>query len=190
MNYFLDVGANTGQTFDWHLCQTNRYDGWEILCFEPSPRHLAALLGKAQEMSARFKVTVLPFAISGKSGVMELYEKEDERGDSLHAETWMHGPVVNRAASYRVKVASVRLSDFLLACTKEGDRVEVKLDVEGAEYGIARELLQSPAAIRRISLLHVEWHGMEAGGEASRTAEIELMKALNDTGLEIRIWPH
>ena len=37
-HHFFDIGANIGQTFDDFLTKTTAFDGWDVWCFEPSPR--------------------------------------------------------------------------------------------------------------------------------------------------------
>jgi FkbM family methyltransferase len=190
LNYFFDVGANVGQTFDWHLCPTTQYDGWSVLCFEPSPRHLGSLLEKAAKMSGRYRVTVLPVAFGADPGVQNLYEKVDPKGDSLMAATWMGGEVGNRAALYQVKVAVLRLSDFILRETDPGDSLVVKLDAEGAEYEIANDLLKFPEALKRITQLHIEWHQLSVDRAKEREWEVFLTSSFEVAGVPVKIWPH
>lgn len=195
MKYFFDVGANVGQTFDWYLCPRQEYDGWHVVCVEPSPRHLAPLLERVSrpDIAGRYGVTVLPCAIGERDGTMQLFEKDDPRGDSLFAQTWMGGLVGNRPPPYRVVVAVQRLSQVILAHTKKEDELVVKLDVEGAEYGILEDLLQCPAALIRITQLHVEWHkltGTPEEQQAERATEVDLVRRLNHAGVPVTTWPY
>src|SRR5882757_10487405 len=83
MNHFFDVGANCGQTFDDFLCPTTEFDGWHIWCFEPSPRHLPALMEKCSSVADRFKISICPFGLWDYNGIRKLWEKDDPRGDSF-----------------------------------------------------------------------------------------------------------
>ena len=74
MNYFFDIGANIGQTFDWFLAKTNEYDGWTVWCFEPSPRYMAGLICTAARFRSRYRIA---FAVSGADGLAGFYEKLD-----------------------------------------------------------------------------------------------------------------
>lgn len=188
--FFFDVGANVGQTFDWHLCITPDYDGWSIFCFEPSTRHIGPLRRKAKEMAARYDVTVCPFAFGNPARTQILFEKQDPEGDSLFPETYVNGKVRNRTTSYRVAVAVLKLSRFIYDHTKQGAHIEIKLDAEGAEYEIVEDLLEHPDVLRRIWQMHIEWHRFSVDGVADRAREIHLMESLSNAGVPVKIWPH
>ncbi len=192
MNYFFDIGANSGQAFDFHLLKTPAYDGWEVFLFEPSPRTFASLLVKAKEMSTRYRVTVLPFAIAGTGGTRKFYESEDSECDtlqpfSIHNEIWNHP---NTKAGYGIVVATVSLSHFILEHTKPEDRIVIKLDAEGAEYGIVHDLLTSPSALARVKEMFIEWHWVDKDKSAERDAEKYMMAALRKAGCDAKIWEY
>jgi FkbM family methyltransferase len=169
MNHFFDIGANIGQTFDQFLCRTNEYDGWTIWCFEPSPRHLAQLLAKAQEQRTRFIIKICPFGFHGEPGTVRFYEKTDARGDSFYETLTMgYGVVPNADNGYEVISAAQVLSSFILKNVAENDRLTIKIDCEGAEFPILRDLLNNPHALRMCSKLYVEWHMTEPNDEAHR----------------------
>jgi FkbM family methyltransferase len=190
MNYFFDIGANIGQTFDDYLLKTNEYDGWEVFCFEPSPRHMAGLLRKAKEVGDRFNVTIFPCAVSEFSFPHELFEKVDPRGDSLQLKLWQGEFVPNRVAPYRVIAQCVTLPQLISRCSTEGDTLVVKLDCEGAEYGILRSLLADPYALSRISKLMVEFHKIETDSNESRAEEERLFEEFKKLGKPWEIWPY
>jgi len=192
VNYFFDIGANSGQAFDWFLCQTDRYDGCEVFLFEPSPRSLPVLMEKAKAMSSRFNVTILPFAVASASGTGRFNESVDSLCDSLQPRS-LHNDLYNRPnkeSGYNVIVATVSLSRFILDHTKPGDSIVMKLDAEGSEYGIIQDLLDTPEALRRISEAWIEWHWISPDQKAERELEQELMRRLNEAGCVARIWPY
>lgn len=191
MNFFFDIGANQGQAFDWHLCKTPVYDGWEVYLFEPSPRSLAKLLEKAEEMAHRYQVTVLPFAIDGSIGTALFNESADSLCDtlqhgSLHNELWNYPS----ESGYRVMVAKVKLSDFILQHTHPGDRIVIKLDAEGSEYGIVQDLLNHPEAMSRVKEMLIEWHYVAQECHQERLLEESLMAQLKAAGCDAKIWPY
>ena len=157
MNHFFDVGANAGQTFADFLNQTADYNGWTVWCFEPSPRHLAGLLQTAAKHAARYDIRICPFGLAEKGGLARFYEKVDPRGDSLVGDF----VVPNKESGYSVQIITARCSDIILNHIGPEDRALVKLDCEGSEYGILNDLLESPAALAKITRILVEWHGSE-----------------------------
>jgi FkbM family methyltransferase len=157
LNHFFDIGANIGQSFDDFLIRTKDYDGWTVWCFEPSPRHFSGLLETAKKHAARYDIRICPFGMAEKGGFARFYEKLDPRGDSLLADFI----VANKESGYSVQIATASCSDLILNHTGPQDRVLVKLDCEGSEYGILNDLLECPAALAKISRILVEWHGSE-----------------------------
>lgn len=184
MNHFFDIGANVGQTFDDFLCKTHDYDGWQVWCFEPSPRHLGALMNKVISLSDRFNITVCPFGFSDSARTATFHEKEDPRGDSVYEVLTMGWGVVPQANHpYRVTVALYMLSGFIMQHTAPEDKITIKLDAEGSEFPILRDLLAHPAALARCNELWVEWHMTEPNAEAHR-----LTDALAAAGHPLKQW--
>lgn len=141
-------------------------------------------------MSSRYKITVVPFAVDGSNGTQWFNESVDSLCDtlqprSLHNDLWNHP---NKQAGYSVIVATVRLSQFILAHTKPEDRIVIKLDAEGAEYGIIHDLLNSPSALARVKEMLIEWHYVAADTQKERLLEASLMQRLRDAGCDAKIW--
>lgn len=172
MDHFFDVGANTGQTFDSYLCKTTAYDGWPVWCFEPSFRHLSALAKKLEEVGSRFKTTLCPFGLYGRDGAQLLYEKTDPVGDSIFESIGcMHSVLtVNAPRPYAVMAPLVNISTFITANVPVGDKIVLKLDCEGSEYSILRQLLLSGLALNYISKVLVEWHSVPWEGTSEIVA--------------------
>jgi FkbM family methyltransferase len=153
VRYFYDIGANVGQTFDWFLSQ-NDYADHHIVCFEPSPRHYQALLQNVLKWRGCFQgVTLCPFAVTGAQGTSGFYETESPLADSLD-------PTMRRCLHRfdNIIVATIPLAYFIQRHTKFDDRIEIKIDAEGAEYDILEQLLRCEER-ERVHTIHVEWHG-------------------------------
>lgn len=195
MKYFFDVGANVGQTFDWHLLEPDKreqYLGWKVVCFEPSPRHWSGLLTRCDQPDVReyFEVVLCPCAIGPTAGLVPLFEKDDPRGDSLHADLWLgEHYVANRPQGRTIVCPSIPLSQAILHLTKPGDEVVVKLDCEGAEYGIITETLENPTALARTVGWYVEWHCPDLR-TSRRAQEVDLCQRLERAGKWVITWPH
>jgi FkbM family methyltransferase len=165
MNYFLDIGANVGQTFDQFLSKDSRFDGWKVGCFEPSPRHLQALIEKAKEYKHRYEITVSTFGVGGVSSPLEIYEKDDPMGDSFFPVLISDHETINRDNGIHIVPFKASISD-LLSGASEDDYVVLKIDAEGSEYEILEELLRTkPKCVKEI---FVEFHTI---GEIHRAPE-------------------
>jgi FkbM family methyltransferase len=155
VKYFFDVGANVGQTFPDYLMKHPAWRDYHVVCIEPSPRHWPKLLDAADRYAQHFQgVTVITAAISGnRPGLVPFYQKTQPLADSLD-QTFR----TNLSAGYELLVPTLGLMQTVLSVAKEhGDEVVIKLDVEGAEYGILSDLLPcvTSSLIKRI---FVEWH--------------------------------
>lgn len=157
MRHFFDVGANIGQTFDDYLLP-RAADLTEsvIWCFEPSPRHLPALMAKVATVG--LDVRVCPFGLGGRTATPVFFQKDDPRGDSFSAHLESDHLTQNLAPGYTLHGAVFDIVDFILAHTAREDRILLKLDCEGSEYDLLARLLESEAAVARIDMILVEWH--------------------------------
>jgi len=187
MNYFFDIGANVGQTFDDYLLKTHDYDGWQVVCFEPSPRHVPLLMERVSKLGDRYDISICPFAIAEHAGEALIYQKNDPRGDSLQLHLWQGQYVENADRNYKLCVKTETLPDFIQKHTLPHDNIVVKLDCEGAEYGILRSLLVNTWARERITKLMVEFHRIDAG---SRDEELRLEAEFKKLGRAWEIWPY
>ena len=118
MNHFFDIGANVGQTFDDYLCKTNKYDGYTVWCFEPSPRHVPALMNKAVENSKRYTINVCPFGLRGRITVSKFYQKDDPRGDSFESYLASDHETKNMEYGYAIYSPAIGIADFIKSSTQ------------------------------------------------------------------------
>lgn len=171
---FVDVGANTGQTFDLFLLpHLEQYADYHVVCVEPSPRHLAALLTRVAQVQSKFaSVTVLPFALGAQYNIAPFYEKNGPLADSL-VESWRAN--LNQ---HRLSVAVVPIVPLLT-----GDCITIKIDAEGAEYEILSNLYEY-GPLQCVERLMVEWHDVP-GAEARAYWEQKFAAG----GRPIEEWP-
>jgi FkbM family methyltransferase len=172
-SHFFDVGANVGQTFDQFLCATNEYDGWTVWCFEPSPRHHAALLMKSQQMRDRFVVKVCPFGLSDRSAVVRFFEKDDDCGDSFEENLRGMRQTNNVDNGYEIMAPMFSISDFITHMIGDADDIHLKIDAEGAEYSILDDLIREQKSIWRVKKLWVEFHSCASDKKHGSQEEME-----------------
>lgn len=159
-NHFFDVGANIGQTFDDFLVpRAAQFALHKIWCFEPSPRHLPALLEKTRTVG--FDVHVCPFGLGGRTAAPVFFQKDDPRGDSFCSYLASDHVTKNLAPGYTLHGAVFSAADFILAHTAPDDRITLKLDCEGSEYALLAHMLHEPEALARVETILVEWHTIQ-----------------------------
>lgn len=185
-HHFFDVGANIGQTFTDFLTKTDRFDGWDVWCFEPSPRHLPELMATAAAQESRFWVHVCPFGIRGESGTLAFHQKDDPQGDSFEPYLASDHETQNLRTGYELRVFSAGIVDAIDALTDPGDSIILKLDCEGSEFSILEKLLKFPSALARLAEIHVEFHHIKEGG--SEDESNKLLRAYAARGIELKRW--
>jgi FkbM family methyltransferase len=190
MRFFFDIGANIGSTFDRYLLKTQEFDGAHVFCFEPSPRSWPQLLIKAEEMSHRFKVTVCPFGLDGQWGAWPFYEQTISEGDTFIKDSvaFTNEPAIPLGVNYRMMAATMSLTYMIFTNTTPSDKVFLKLDCEGAEYAILKDLIYHEDALARCDRILVEWHNVLRID--FKAEEAMLCKAFAAAGHPLENWPY
>lgn len=203
---FIDCGTNLGDGIKHFHRRYNFSPEWEIYMFEPNPylkdfietniiknnpQIPMAFINKAvcgegypETMSFMMqKVPELTVPVGGGSTLVE---------DSLLKDGELEG-------YEKVEVETIRLSNFIynimqnhvdvindVATFKKGEcMVVVKLDVEGAEYDIINDLLNTGAAWA-ITDLHIEFHSRRFQDQQEKIKEeIRLVGELFQRGINL-----
>lgn len=175
----IDCGANIGvSVLEWKT----RWPMARVLCFEPDPDAFR-LLKLNVERNDIPGVECIEAAVSDFEGTTALYGEmgvgSDARGNSIQPE-WGE-----REGSSSANVRCVRLSRFL-----HGRRVAfLKLDVEGAEESILREI---SGHMDRVEAMYVEVHENDMLDQ--KNALDRILKHLREAGMTVeqeeRYQPH
>jgi FkbM family methyltransferase len=186
--HFFDVGANNGQTLPDYLAKTPEFDGWDVWCFEPSPRHLPHLMERLSrpEYATRYNLHLCPFGFRGKDGIIPFYTKDDPRGDSFESYLASDHETKNMRYGYDLHCPAYDAGDFIVNNTEKGDMVVLKLDCEGSEYELLSSLLGNPIALTRIDEILVEWHSINPAEPVF--GEKTLTKAFDALGITLGRW--
>lgn len=163
MKHFFDIGANVGQTFDYLATLNRDFSDYKFWLFEPSPRHIAALIKKCE--SVKYATVICPFGVGRMSRSEEFFEKDDVLGDSFHS--WHASDHVPKNASgfYQVRSAIISLADIIADCTGPNDEIILDIDAEGGEYEILDCLMRFPRLSSRVREIWVEWHRIDPVAE-------------------------
>lgn len=127
VDYFLDVGANSGI---YSVLFAVKGLGGEIIAFEPDPGNYARLAANLSINGLQDRVRALPVAVGSVAGEVELMQA----GSANRGESWIAHPDKPPEEAPGVathKVRQVRFDDeFRIA----GKTILVKMDVEGSEF--------------------------------------------------------
>jgi FkbM family methyltransferase len=138
----LDCGSNIGMAI---LFFKALYPDAEITAFEPAPWACSAIEETIRANELR-DVTLHNAALAEADGMIELYHDPNHPGSAVMS------VFRERMPGETVRVPAVRLSRFV---TKPVDFL--KLDVEGSELTVLRDLVSS-GAIGRIRQMVIEFH--------------------------------
>jgi FkbM family methyltransferase len=164
IHHVVDGGANIGgfSIFAAHLAGVR-----DIVAIEPNPENLELL---RHNLASHAGVEIIAAALSDHAGT-ESFELADANTGHLRG-----APGLERTAD-SVQVECRRLTEAIPASWDER-KTWIKLDIEGAEYVVVRDLL---AAGYRPAAISGEVHGFRTSGGA------ELLAALEAAGYRIRM---
>jgi FkbM family methyltransferase len=169
--FLFDLGFHHGEGFDY-LCKRYRIDAtWQIFLFEPNSACRARL--RTVAASDVLSIAAIPMA-AGTAARLAHFQKETghegaEDGDGSHLAD-IGFDLDPKGAGTEV-VGTVDFAQFLAATVSprsERTFTVVKMDVEGAEYGILRKMLSS-GTVDLVDVLHVEFHDRLMSSETPET---------------------
>ena len=162
------AGVGEDVTFDLGLIE--RF-GCAVVAFDPTPRAVA----HAEPIAAREpRFRFLPVGLWSEDTTLRFYRPADPSHVSHSA--------VNLQRTNEWFEAPVQRLDSLMAELGDSSIDLLKLDIEGAEFGVVREIVES-GAIRYVDQMVVELHDGERapGGPASMVRDLE------SAGLRVRL---
>lgn len=144
VRYIVDAGANIGVSAVYFA---ETYPDARIDCFEPNPESRTYL----EENTASYpNVTVHPYALGERDGDISFYVDAEIQGSSIASAVNLLQ--AKRRPSREISVPMRMLSSYL---TEPVDIL--KLDVEGGEMGIMKDLVSS-GAIEKVRVILMEFH--------------------------------
>ncbi len=147
----IDVGANTGQYVD--LVRALGYEGW-IRSYEPSSEAYAVLSRRA---AGDPRWTPQRLALGGQEGTATLHVSANSVSSSVLPVRGDHVRAAPKSATVAHEQVPMSTLDAQLADVA-GERLWVKLDVQGAEGAVLRCAL---ATLRRTSVVQSEMSLLE-----------------------------
>lgn len=149
VDVFVDIGANLG----YYTCLALQ-QGKPVVAFEPQAQNLRCLMQNLVANGWQNKAEVFPLALSHKPGLLTLYGAS---GPSAS--------LVRNWAGYSSRYSQtvpVSTLDHILGTRYAGQRLLVKIDVEGAEYqvlkGAVDTLVLNPKPVWLLEICLEEFH--------------------------------
>jgi len=139
----FDCGSNIGMSVIFFKML---YPSARIVAFEPDPATFS-ILNKNIKQNALREVEAHQIALGGETGTVDFFRDDDDASSSLVMST-----LRERHAGKTIQVAMKQLSSFI---NSEVDLL--KIDVEGAEESILKDLVTSNK-IKLIKRIHLEYH--------------------------------
>lgn len=170
MKIFVDCGANRGQSVEKFRELFPDHEEYVIYCFEPH-----AELALNIDISPN-EGEVFAEAVDTRYGYADFY-----RGPSTLGSTLFPDKITGDIAKIPTPVRSCNLPKFIREIPEVDDFVVLKLNVEGSEYPILREMLDT-GIIPRINRLFVRWHYMKIPS-ISEVVHHRLIKDLKKAGV-------
>src|SRR5262245_25238233 len=127
----FDVGANAGNKAELFL-----RDGARVVCIEPQPACVDALLGK---FGSNPKVTIINKGLADKPGVLNFSICTEATTISTFNDQWKTGRFANYKWDKVIPVEVTTLDDMIKA---HGRPRYCKIDVEGFEVSVVKGLTQ------------------------------------------------
>jgi FkbM family methyltransferase len=150
---FIDGGARIGEALPEFLDGREDMRGCEVLLFECNPNHEYTLKELAS-VRKDYQITVHTEALWNEDGFSQLYRSIDQWGDlgcTLNSDKTEKLDLANP-----IPIRTIRLSR-LLNEIGPADWIILKLDIEGAEYEVVKDLIETDS-IRLVNEIHIEWH--------------------------------
>lgn len=173
---FLDIGAHYGETLDEVLSPRWRFD--LVYAFEPDPDAVARIEAKFAQAIVDGRLIIVPAALSNRDGEADLFGGNEGGGASLYAEK------ENIDAAKHVPVRLISSSRYMAETFKDGDVILAKLNCEGGEVDILKDLSAS-GEIQKIAGLVVDFDIRKVRGR--RAEAKQTIAAMRRAGFN-RFW--
>ncbi len=141
----IDAGANIGLASCYFK---TLYPQARIDLFE-ADKSTADILRSTIEINSWQDCRVFPYAVAEQDGEITFYSRTDEQASSYNSTVEAR---VNKSQFVEQKVKAIRLSSHI-----DGPIDLLKLDVEGAEMGVLRDLADTKK-LQQIEQMFIEYH--------------------------------
>ncbi|RUX98084.1 MULTISPECIES: FkbM family methyltransferase [unclassified Mesorhizobium] len=187
---FIDCGSNIGQGYKF-FSQYFTPDHYDYVLIEPNKNCFSYLRALC---TGEINIEIIGKAASVRDGQVELFGPPADRAEPTHEGCSIvadhNGSLYQSERFAPDLVETFSLSQMIRAKRDLYDIVILKLDVEGAEYDILDDVLNS-GTHRDIFAAYVEFHSLYVRGSEKRrkqAVEREIVHAFSNAGTRFRRW--
>jgi FkbM family methyltransferase len=152
----LDIGANVGIASLFFAAQP-----WvkEIIAFEPfGPTAMEHAINVAGNPTLAKKIRLERYGLGERQELLEVgYQRELHGSMSVTGLGSWRGPATDHTEKIKIEIRPAADAMRELGAVADDQRVLAKIDCEGSEYGILRNLEQADL-LRKIDVIVMEWH--------------------------------
>lgn len=188
---FIDCGSNIGQGYSYFSRYYER-DHYDYILIEPNALCLPYL--KALRAESGVNMEIIGKAASTRSGFANLFGPPSGegvptyQGRSIVAEH--NSSFYDNIDATEDVVETFSLSQLILESSNSYDLIALKMDVEGAEYDIWEDILQT-GAHRQLFAAYIEFHSLymrQLERAAKRKLEEKIKRSLESENVIFREW--
>jgi FkbM family methyltransferase len=188
---FIDCGSNIGQGYSYFSRYYKR-EHYDYILIEPNVQCLPFL--EALRADCGVHIEIIGKAASTTSGFARLFGPPSGRGDptyqgrSIVAEH--NSSFYDNVDATEDVVETFSLSQLILEKRNSYDLIALKMDVEGAEYDILEDILES-GAHRELFATYIEFHSLymkQLERAAKRILEEKIKRSLESANVIFREW--
>lgn len=190
---YIDCGSNLGQGYDFfsrHFPKSN----FDHILVEPNPSCIQELKFKYLKDGADDRVSIIGKAADVKDGTALFYGLNNaDKGrysDGASIQEFHNSALYSIDKEEAIEVETFDFSSFINNVSKKYEKIIVKMDIEGSEYGILNKLLIDKNA-KYIDLIFVEFHSaymIDNQKKTFRVLEKTLVNSFRKLGVEFYIW--
>ncbi len=190
---YIDCGSNLGQGYDFF----SRYfpiSNFDHVLVEPNPFCVKVLKDKYLKNSINKTLSIIGKAADVKDGSALFYGlnnvNKGEYSDGASIQEFHNSALYTLDKDDAIEVETFDFSSFINDCHNKYEKIVVKMDIEGSEYGILNKLLEDGNA-KHIDLIFVEFHSaymVDKQKHTFSTLEKDLINSFRKLGVEFYIW--
>jgi len=147
---FLDCGSNDGCSVRKFRHLKDKDKEFECFCFEGNPK-----LFKYHPVDHLCKF--YPNIVYGSDEVIEFYIQGSGGGSTTSKKKYQGYLDKYKCGVEKVQYQPVILSEFIKNNFSKDDHIILKLDVEGAEYSILQNMIDTQV-LSYVNAIYIEWH--------------------------------
>lgn len=164
MKLFIDVGGHFGETLDEIFRLPHRFD--IVHCLEPQAKCCSFMENKFAEQIAAGKLVLHNFGLADFSGESTLYGGE---GFSVGASLFSDKVDIDDSQTEKCKF--IKASAFVKEMVHEGDFAVMKLNCEGGEALILRDLMRE-SSIHSLNSIYIDFDICHVPSQADEQRKI------------------